>query len=78
MPSGASTGASETHERRDGDRQRYGGLGVLKAVANVNGEIAAHLIAGDGRRQAALDARLRQLDGTSQISGLADGQGAPP
>ncbi|MFN8556583.1 MAG: phosphopyruvate hydratase [Dehalococcoidia bacterium] len=64
VPSGASTGAYEAVELRDGDKGRYGGKGALTAVANVNGEIAAAvrgLRAGD---QAALDARLVALDGT--------------
>jgi enolase len=70
VPSGASTGASEAHELRDGDPGRHGGLGVLKAVASVNGEIAANLLGSDGQDQIALDTRLRQLDGTPQLRRL--------
>jgi enolase len=70
VPSGASTGSSEAHELRDGDPTRYGGLGVLKAVANVNGEIAAHLVGHDGDDQQSIDAHLRQLDGTALLTRL--------
>jgi enolase len=70
VPSGVSTGASEAHELRDGDPARYGGLGVLKAVANVNGEIAKNVQGRDGRDQFSLDAWLRELDGTPQLSRL--------
>ena len=63
VPSGASTGIREALELRDGDRRRYGGKGVLKAVAHVSGEIADAL-AGQELDQAALDARLVELDGT--------------
>jgi enolase len=70
VPSGVSIGLSEAYELRDGDPARYGGLGVLKAVANVNGEIAASLFGDDGRHQSTIDARLRQLDGTAQLSRL--------
>ena len=70
VPAGASTGAAEAHELRDGDATRYAGLGVAKAVANVNGEIARALHAADGADQAALDARLRELDGTPQLRRL--------
>ena len=51
VPSGASTGAHEAHERRDGDGSRYLGKGVLQAVASVNGEIAAALRGMDGSDQ---------------------------
>jgi enolase len=70
VPSGASTGASEAHELRDGDPAHFGGLGVLRAVANVNGEIAASLQGCNGRDQQAVDARLRELDGTPHLSRL--------
>ena len=70
VPSGASTGAAEAHELRDGDPARHEGLGVLRAVAHVNGEIAAALADADADDQAALDARLRALDGTPQLSRL--------
>ena len=63
VPSGASTGSREAVELRDGDRTRYLGKGVLKAVANVNGPIAQALQGFDGD-QAALDHRLIDLDGT--------------
>jgi enolase len=70
VPSGASTGAAEAHELRDGDSAHYGGLGVLKAVANVNGEISVSLRGSDAREQPLIDARLRELDGTAQLSRL--------
>src|SRR5208283_4161690 len=70
VPSGASTGAAEAHELRDGDPARYGGLGVLKAVANVNGEIADSLRGVEASAQGLIDARLRALDGTPQLSRL--------
>ncbi len=70
VPSGASTGSREAVELRDGDRHRYLGKGVLKAVANVNGEIRASLTGMDGGDQAALDARLIALDGTDNKSRL--------
>ncbi|MCL7984273.1 MAG: phosphopyruvate hydratase [marine benthic group bacterium] len=64
VPSGASTGAHEAVELRDGDPSRYGGKGVLSAVANVNGEIAVALRGKDPFDQAAIDAALIELDGT--------------
>ena len=64
VPSGASTGAREALELRDGDRKRYGGKGVAKAVANVNGEIAGEVRGTDARDQALLDRILIELDGT--------------
>jgi len=67
VPSGASTGAAEAHELRDGDLARYGGFGVQKAVANVNGEIARALSGTDSVDQRHLDDRLRELDGTPQL-----------
>jgi enolase len=70
VPSGASTGAAEAHELRDGDPARYGGLGVLKAVAHVNGEIAAALRGSDALDQRRVDGLLVDLDGTPQISRL--------
>jgi enolase len=63
VPSGASTGSKEAVELRDGDKTRYGGKGVLNAVANVNTTIAQALADFDGD-QAALDRRLVDLDGT--------------
>jgi enolase len=70
VPSGASTGAAEAHELRDGDPARFGGLGVGRAVANVNREIAAALAGADVLDQAGLDARLVALDGTPQLARL--------
>lgn len=64
VPSGASTGAREALELRDGDRKRYGGKGVTKAVANINGEIADEVRGTDARDQALLDRVLIELDGT--------------
>ena len=64
VPSGASTGAHEAHELRDGG-ERYGGKGVRKAVEAVNGEIRAQLADFDADDQKGLDQRLRDLDGTS-------------
>ena len=64
VPSGASTGAREAVELRDDDASRFGGKGVLKAVANVNGELAKALIGQDGLNQAALDQIMIDLDAT--------------
>lgn len=64
VPSGASTGSLEAVELRDGDTRRYLGKGVLKAVHNVNGEIAQALLGMDATAQAQIDATLQQLDGT--------------
>jgi enolase len=64
VPSGASTGSKEAVELRDGDRTRYLGKGVLKAVANVNDTIAQALQGFDAADQVALDKRLIDLDGT--------------
>ena len=64
VPSGASTGANEAVELRDGDKTRFGGKGVLKAVANVIDTIAPELIGADAEDQAAIDAALIALDGT--------------
>jgi enolase len=63
-PSGASTGANEAAELRDGDPHRYGGRGVAKAVANVRGEIANALMRRDPGEQRDVDRRLCELDGT--------------
>ncbi|QMW23561.1 phosphopyruvate hydratase [Sandaracinobacteroides saxicola] len=70
VPSGASTGAHEANEKRDGDKSRYGGKGVLKAVAAVNGEIADALVGVDAEGQEEIDASLIQLDGTPNKSRL--------
>jgi enolase len=64
VPSGASTGAHEAVELRDGDKDRWGGKGVGKAVAAVNGEIAGAIVGHDAEEQAELDAALIALDGT--------------
>lgn len=64
VPSGASTGELEAVELRDGDKARYLGKGTRKAVANINGEIAAKLRGTDASDQAALDRLMIQLDGT--------------
>ena len=64
VPSGASTGAHEAVEQRDGGKQRYCGKGVRKAVDAVNGEIADAMIGMDAEDQAAIDAELIELDGT--------------
>jgi len=64
VPSGASTGAHEAVELRDGDKSRWGGKGVGKAVQAVNGEIAEAIVGMDAEEQSALDAALIALDGT--------------
>ena len=64
VPSGASTGAHEAVELRDGDASRYGGKGVLKAVDAVNGEIAEEMIGVDSTDQVGIDQLLIDLDGT--------------
>ena len=70
VPSGASTGAHEASERRDGDASRYGGLGVQGAVAAVNGEIREALIGFDASAQADIDETLIALDGDPQKARL--------
>ncbi|MDQ6618850.1 MAG: phosphopyruvate hydratase [Pseudomonadota bacterium] len=70
VPSGASTGSAEAHELRDGDLQHYGGLGVLRAVANVKGEIGRALSGVEALEQSDVDARLRELDGTANLARL--------
>ena len=64
VPSGASTGANEAVELRDGDKGRYDGKGVRKAVTGVNGEIAAALVGIDATDQSTVDRLLIDLDGT--------------
>ena len=64
VPSGASTGAHEAVELRDGDKSRWGGKGVGKAVQAVNGDIAESVVGMEAEDQAALDAELIALDGT--------------
>ena len=70
VPSGASTGENEALELRDGDKKRYGGKGVLKAVANVNQTIAPKLVGMDPARQAEIDRLMIALDGTPTKSKL--------
>lgn len=70
VPSGASTGANEAVELRDGDPKRHGGLGCLKAVANINGEINDALAGRHFESQADLDRFLIELDGTSNKARL--------
>src|SRR6185436_8657436 len=64
VPSGASTGAHEAVELRDGDKRRYGGKGVLQAVANVNGMIKEAIRGFEAREQLDVDRTLLELDGT--------------
>jgi enolase len=70
VPSGASTGEKEAIELRDGDKQRYLGKGVLKAVENVNTEIAEAIIGLDAAEQAFIDQTMIELDGTESKSRL--------
>jgi enolase len=70
VPSGASTGENEAVELRDGDKKRYGGKGVLKAVENVNTVIASHLVGRDPTRQAEIDHLMIKLDGTPNKGNL--------
>jgi len=70
VPSGASTGAHEAWELRDGDKSIYMGKGVLKAVENINGEIGDSLIGMDAVNQREIDSIMRELDGTPNKSRL--------
>jgi len=70
VPSGASTGVREALELRDGDKGRYKGKGVEKAVEHVNGEIAENIIGLDARRQVEVDTTMIDLDGTDNKSRL--------
>jgi enolase len=70
VPSGASTGVHEALELRDGEKDRYSGKGVRKAVENVNGEIADALIGWDALEQKAIDKTMIELDGTANKSKL--------
>src|SRR5580700_1201109 len=70
VPSGASTGEHEAIELRDGDKKRFGGKGVQKAVANVTGKIAPALIRLDATDQPTVDATMLRLDGTETKSKL--------
>jgi enolase len=64
VPSGASTGSREALELRDGDKSRYGGKGVLKAVANIRGELRQAMVGMDVSGQEAIDRKMIELDGT--------------
>ena len=64
VPSGASTGAHEAVELRDGDKSRYGGKGVLKALENIEGEILEALQGAEAADQVAIDEAMIDLDGT--------------
>src|SRR5687768_933031 len=70
VPSGASTGAHEALELRDGDPKRYGGKGTLSAVRNVNTRIAEAVTGRDAHDQRAIDQVMLDLDGTANKSGL--------
>ncbi len=70
VPSGASTGSFEAHELRDGDSDRYGGKGVMKAVENVNDIIARELLGSDAFNQIEIDRTMIALDGTPNKSNL--------
>lgn len=70
VPSGASTGEYEAYELRDGDRKRYGGKGVIKAVKNVNNIIADEIIGMNVLDQRLIDAALRRIDGTANLHKL--------
>ena len=70
VPSGASTGAHEAWELRDGDKSKYGGKGVTKAVENVNGILAEALSGWDATDQIGVDERMMELDGTPNKSKL--------
>src|SRR5260370_1022720 len=78
VPSGASTGAHEAVELRDGDRARYGGKGVLKAVGHLHDVIAPQLIRAQATDQAALDSLLRELRGTPGQAGADCAGGRDP
>ena len=83
VPSGASTGAHEAVELRDGDKARFGGKGVLTAVANVNEKIAPAVAGMSALDQRALDEKLLRLDGTpnkrnlgaNAVLGVSPGRG---
>src|SRR5713226_6826278 len=70
VPSGASTGAHEAVELRDGDKNRYGGKGVLSAVRNVNDTIREALVGRDATEQVLVDELMIELDGTANKSRL--------
>ena len=66
VPSGASTGIYEAHEKRDGDKSRFSGKGVLEAVGGISGEISPALAGMDASRQQEIDRVMRELDGTPE------------
>jgi len=70
VPSGASTGAHEAVELRDGDNARWGGKGVDKAIAAVNGEIADAIVGREAEEQAEIDGAMIALDGTDNKARL--------
>src|SRR5207237_8211417 len=70
VPSGASTGEHEAWELRDGDKKRYGGKGVTKAVINVHDKIASAIKGMDARDQAKIDKRLIELDASTNKKNL--------
>src|SRR5215204_302214 len=70
VPSGASTGEHEALELRDGDKQRYGGKGVQKAVTHINDQIAPALIGMSALDQQSVDARMLEMDGTKNKNKL--------
>eukprot|EP00271_Cylindrocystis_brebissonii_P001729 TRINITY_DN11_c0_g2_i1.p1 TRINITY_DN11_c0_g2~~TRINITY_DN11_c0_g2_i1.p1 ORF type:complete len:499 (+),score=142.63 TRINITY_DN11_c0_g2_i1:173-1669(+) len=70
VPSGASTGIYEALELRDGDKSKWGGKGVMKAVANINEKIAPKLVGLDPRNQGEIDALMLELDGTPNKASL--------
>ena len=70
VPSGASTGSREAVELRDGDKTKFGGKGVMKAVASVNGTIRESIVGFDAQDQSGLDAKLLKLDGSENKSHL--------
>src|SRR5512143_3245813 len=70
VPSGASTGAFEAVELRDGDSARYGGKGVLRAVANVNDVIAPVMLGRDATDQRGVDMAMLELDGSANKGNL--------
>src|ERR1700722_10685201 len=70
VPSGASTGSLEALELRDGDKKRYRGKGVLKAVANVNNDISDALMGMEAEDQIKIDQTMIELDGTKNKANL--------
>ena len=71
VPSGASTGAHEAVELRDGDKSRYGGKGTSKAVGHVNNEIAKEFIDAEVRNQREIDKRMIDMDGTENKGNIS-------